>query len=84
MTWYPDVSLESWLRIHPDLKMVLPYVCDCGKELEAKPYVSSEWIGIESSDCSCANPKSFTSGFQKNKQKSEALFKAFTQIIGEE
>jgi hypothetical protein len=65
--WNPNVPLQQWLRMYPSLKIALPYKCSCGNELNAIPYVSSEWIGIESEVCSCPLKKSFCSGFPRNK-----------------
>jgi len=66
--WNPDISLDKWLKLHPDLTIVLPFECSCGNVLDPIPYVSSEWIGLESSTCSCDLAESFCSGFPKNKE----------------
>lgn len=65
------MPLEKWLKMYPDLNGVLPFRCSCGKELEAKPYVSSEWMGLESTECDCDLKDSFCSGFPRDKEENK-------------
>jgi|GEM_PF-3795910 len=78
--WYPEVSLDKWLRMYPALKAFLPFHCSCGRELKAIPYVSSQWIGIESDSCECPLAEGFISGFPKSPKVNERELKAFVSL----
>lgn len=76
MNWYPNITLEQWLTIYPELNCFLPLACPCGKELVSMPCVSKHWIGLISNECTCSQKKSYRVGFPKNlddKKVSEEL-----------
>lgn len=81
--WNPDVPLKQWLAMYPDLRTVLPFHCACGKELSAIPYVSSEWVGLESTTCQCDLGESFCAGFPKNKLENQAAKAALIALHNE-
>jgi len=76
----PLRTLKDWLNMYPDLKVALPFRCSCGKKLGAMPYVSSEWIGIESTVCDCPLKDSFVAGFPKNKEQHQEAINALRKL----
>ncbi len=57
---YPDVTLDEWLKRHPDLK-VKEGICDnwdCKKPMRTtRPFVYRDGVGLESNDCECGKSK---------------------------
>lgn len=58
---YPDVTLEDWLRKHPELQ-VLKKTCDsCGKDMfSTVPFMTKDYYGLESPKCSCGKNRNIT------------------------
>ncbi len=61
--WFPEIKLENWFNIYPDLKNQYPIKCLCGMNIfEVKPYVGKSWVGIISNNnCQCGLPACFVS-----------------------
>ena len=75
--WYPNVSNEIWLRLHPQLKDELPIHCICGKQIsQFIPFVSEDWSGFKGGLCGCG--ATFTSIAIP---RTEKLNKAFYQFL---
>jgi hypothetical protein len=54
LMWTPEISINKWLKIFPELNNQFPLKCLCGKEsLNIKPFVIKNWIGLLSDDCEC-------------------------------
>lgn len=55
---FPEISLNDWLKVYPDLK-VKKVSCSCGNTLESTiPFISKSYIGLTTpSKCSCGNDK---------------------------
>lgn len=76
--WYPNVSKQVWLRLHPQLEAELPIKCICGKVAKSiKPYVTELCAGFTSDQCSCGAPYS-TVGVLRSKK----LSKEISKLIG--
>lgn len=60
--WYlKDVSVKTWLKIHPGLKASFSMKCpECGKIKEkATPIIRKDLAGIELEGCSCGDSESW-------------------------
>lgn len=55
---YPDVTVTEWIRKHPSLKVVSTSCSECGSKIYAdRPFVSQDYVGLESRPCSCGNAR---------------------------
>lgn len=56
---FPNVSTKAWLTKYPFLK-VISSTCDgCGsKRSTTKPFISKEYVGLESPKCPCGKSSS--------------------------
>ena len=48
------MTIQTTLKLFPDLKTKLPFICNCGKILKnASVQIGKDFIGIESESCTC-------------------------------
>lgn len=52
--WYPDISLQKWLKINPSLKESSEgLTCSCGmSSIGLRPIVFGDYVGVTASSCS--------------------------------
>jgi hypothetical protein len=77
---YPDVTVEDWIAKHPALEVSKCSCIDCGVEIKSdKPYMSRDYIGLESKPCVCGSTRSKCSS---SVPYSSVEQKAWGQLIG--
>lgn len=77
---FPDVSLESWLKKYPALKVRKGKCPQCGSRIKTEtPFVSSDWAGL-TNICSCGYDGMDISvpRTTKMKNKLDKLFNSFS------
>lgn len=78
--WVPEISIENWLKLFPELNKELPLKCICGKESKTLwPFVIKNWVGLLGDDCDCGLRKTSIS-IPRSKDLSDALISVMLQI----
>lgn len=68
---YPDVTVEEWTKRYPGLKVVSTTCCECGSKINTdRPFVSMDYVGLESGPCSCGNTRSTAANVLTRTKKS--------------
>lgn len=74
--WIPEVSVQKWLQLFPELSNKLPLECLCGKESATiEPFVIKNWVGLLGASCDCGLGKTSIS-IPRSKDLSDALTNA--------
>lgn len=79
---YPDVSLKTWLKKHPELRVFESHCHPCGKVMKStRPFISKGYVGIESEPCPCGKGQNkCSSSVTTTKEEHESWLKALGEL----
>jgi hypothetical protein len=59
--FFPDVSLEEWLKKYPELEVISSTCENCGSEMKAtRPFIEKHFAGLRIDHCHCGKNRHST------------------------
>lgn len=78
---FPQVSVEEWIERHPGLEIEKERCPSCRKEIVKDiPYMSKDWVGLHSGECSCGHDGSIIALPRNSKSQNilSSIFSSFS------